>query len=112
MSISVSNNMHSTLKIENMVSTTLSYPSRTYDMSVLDVTMSPLTTTTSLVDVAENPEESMNVEMAIAQILPTVNKILLESSADMPMMAVFEGHSGGAIDFRVRVLVERHSQAK
>lgn len=47
----------------------------------------------------EADQESLDVEMAIAQILPTVNKILIESSEDMRMTAVFEGHSGGAMIF-------------
>jgi hypothetical protein len=108
MSISVANNMHSHLKIENMVSTKLTREVTTYDMttrtdttamqsydmSVLDVTMQPVITTTMMAD-----PESIDVEMAIAQILPTVDKILLEELPGMPMTAVFEGMEGGVVVF-------------
>jgi hypothetical protein len=108
MSINVANNMYSHMKITDMINTKLtrevtSYDLTTgsettalksYDMSSLDVTMTPLITTTIAAD-----QPSSVVENAIAQVLPTVDKIVMEGGDDMKMTAVFEGHSGGAMIF-------------
>jgi hypothetical protein len=110
MSITVANNVYNHFKIDNMISTKITREATTYDMtnpgvpavsllsydmSILDVTMDPnVISTTVAVD-----QQALTVENAIASILPTVDKILLEESADMKMTAVFEGQGGGAMVF-------------
>ena len=108
---SVANNVYNHFKIDNMVSskitreaTTYDMTTRTpttamqsYDMSILDVTMGSDVLTTTLSTGVD--QQSLDVETAIARILPTVDKIVLEESFDMKMTAIFEGHGGGAMVF-------------
>ena len=66
-----------------------------YDMTILNVEMSPITTTTLMPDDAN----AASIEDAIKEILPTVDTVLMEESPVMPLTAVFKGTTGGAIIF-------------